>query len=430
MDDQIETAKVKAEEKAKAVTVDILDILDSGRFVSSDKKRKTWQDYVGGMNALGFSFRLNELDDQIEVNGKMLTDGDEKEIYGKLHEINLPNNVLADQSMTISARENRFHPVKNYLEALEWNGKDNIQELCCYLQDSHDLINYRDGSQRSMIHVGLLRWLVGACAKVYEPSRAFNPVLILDGEEGKGKSYFVEWLCSGLPDLYYEGEVKPGSNDHLGYLATKWIWEISEFGSTITHSNKESLKEFLTKKHVTWRPAYAHHALRKPALSSWIGTVNFDGSLLTDATGNRRFVPVEILDINRGYEKDIEVDQIWAQAYRLYRSGEPWVMTPEEKEEKQKITESYQSENTLEDHISQNFTLEPKNRQTHMLTIDIQDRLKKTANLDDFDVTSQKLSSVLTKLKIKRGRFGAGKLRGWFGVSPKDDLQIFTQKRL
>jgi predicted P-loop ATPase len=412
-----------ATEKQTRPNRDDLDARDAG----NGKNRKTWIDYIGAANSLGYNFALNDLDDAIEINGERKTKITESTILAHLHELNLPSVPLAKIAMDTEAARNRYHPIKKYLESLIWNGEDNIQKLCGYFVDTHDKITYLDGSQRSMFHVGLLRWLVGAIAKIYDPINAFNPVLILDGKQEKGKSYFVRWLCSDLPQYYFEGAIRPDQKDYLGYLATKFVWEVSEMASTINRSDKESLKDFISKREVTWRPSHEPYSLRKPALASMIGTVNFDGSLLNDPTGNRRFVPVEIVSIDRDYKDDLQIKQIWAQAYSLYRNGEPWVMCEEERREKLKITENYETENIYTSYILKWFTIEPGNEKIFMFTADIADRIKTFASLKlEDEALQKKIAESLRSLNLVRRQKGTNRLRAWLGIAPNDRKIIDT----
>ncbi|MCB0082253.1 MAG: hypothetical protein KDE47_15030, partial [Caldilineaceae bacterium] len=193
----------------------------------------TWTDYVQTAKELDYSFRLNVLDDSLEVNGQRITDVAEAEILSRLHAQGLRNTDVARRAFLTDGGRNRYHPVKDYLESLKWDGNDHIAQLCAHFTDSHEPIIYADGGQRTALHAFHRRWFIGAVGKVYNPSECQNPMLILDGDQGRGKSYYVKWLCSPLAHLHFEGAIRPDDKDFLLYLTTRWLWEVGELGATM-----------------------------------------------------------------------------------------------------------------------------------------------------------------------------------------------------
>ncbi len=135
----------------------------------------TWTDYVQAAKELGYSFRLNELDDSVEVNGRRMDDVTEAELLSRLHTKGLKSADVARRAFITDAAQNRYHPIKQYLESLEWDGNDHIAALARYFTDAHDPILYANGTQRRVIHTWLHRWIIGAVAKIYRcPKRHDN----------------------------------------------------------------------------------------------------------------------------------------------------------------------------------------------------------------------------------------------------------------
>ncbi|MBX2997781.1 MAG: bifunctional DNA primase/polymerase [Caldilineaceae bacterium] len=381
----------------------------------------TWTDYVRAAERLGYSFRLNDLADTVEVNGERMTDVTESVILSKLHAQNLKSADVARRAFTTAAAQRRYHPVKEYLEGLTWDGLDHIGALALHFQDAHAPILYSDGTQRAVFHAFLRRWLVGAVGKVYNPSKVQNPMLILDGGQGRGKSYFAKWLCP-LPELHFEGPIKPDDKDYLGYLTTRWIWEVSELGATMRKSDREALKAFITQQDATFRPAYGRHALVKPALASFIGTVNFDGALLSDPTGHRRFWPVTIESIDWGYSTAVDVNQVWAQAFALYQGGEAWQLSAEERAVHAQIVEFYEVEDILAGYVQEHFVIDPENETLFTYTTDIITVLRSPTGADlkgSEKTLSMQLSSTLNRLglaRAKRRANGSAPRWGYVGI--------------
>lgn len=384
----------------------------------------TWTDYVRTAQALGYTFRLNDLADTIEVNGERMTDVHEAVLLSKLHAIGLRSADVARRAFTTAAAGNRYHPVKEYLEGLKWDGIDHIGNLAGYFSDTHDPITYADGARRTVIHAFLRRWLVGAVGKVYDPKRNQNPMLILDGGQGKGKSYFAKWICP-LEGLHFEGAIRPEDKDYSGYVTTRLVWEVSELGATMRRADREALKEFITKQDATFRPAYGRHALVKPTLASFIGTVNFEGALLSDPTGNRRFWPVTLTGLNWNYSRDIDVNQVWAHAYALYRMGETGQLCPEERAVHGEIVQTYEAEDILAGFVLDHFRVEPDNTTFWTPTTEIISILRSPTGADlkgSERALSMQLSSTLTSLGLvrTRRRDGAGNPRwGYVGIARK-----------
>lgn len=205
---------------------------------------------------------------------------------------------------------NSFHPLKNYFSALSKREKPTaIKKLCSYFKDRYKLFT-----------PFFIDWLIGAVKRIYEPSQ--NPMLILDGRQGLGKSEFVRWLTpSFLRSYHYEGAINPQSKDFLYLLATKWIWEVAELEATTRRADREALKSFITLETVTIRKPYDRYPIKKRAVASFIGTINGATPFLNDPTGYRRFRIVPLKEINWDYSKEVNVNDIWAEAFYLYKEG-------------------------------------------------------------------------------------------------------------
>ncbi|MBI3960244.1 MAG: bifunctional DNA primase/polymerase [Chloroflexi bacterium] len=381
---------------------------------------KTWTDYVEAAAALGYTFRLNDLNDTLEVNGERLTDVHDATLLSLLHAQGLRNADVARRAFKTEAAKRRFHPVKEYLAGLKWDGQEQIGKLAGYFTDGHDPITYHDGTERTAFHAFLRRWLVGAVAKVYDPMNAQNPMLIVDGMQGSGKSWFAKWICP-LPGFQYKGPIRPDDKDYSARLTTHWIWEVSELGATLRKADREALKAFITQQDYTYRPVYGRMDLVKPALASFIGTVNFEGALLADPTGHRRFWPVKLTRLDWGYSRAVDVNQLWAQAFALYRGGEAWRLTPEERAAHAAIVETYEVEDVLAGYIQEYFQIEPDNGNLYTHTTAIIDTLRTFAGMKGNDKSlAMQLSTSLTGLglrKEKRRDVGGNLRWGYAGIT-------------
>lgn len=322
--------------------------------VSADAKR------------LGFDFRINDLDDSIEIfyegQWQRLTDillaiirTDLRELnYGKKGKGGIDPAVEALKKL---AHKQRYNPIKAYFEGLKGKyqphpgGEYVIPGFAKYF-----------GNPDRMFGIWLFKWMVGTIAKAFKGER--NPMLVLVGSQGLGKSWFARWICPVNPDYHFiEASIKPDNKDDILRLADVLVWEVAELGATTKRADVESLKAFITRRFIRVRPPHGRNTIEKPVLCSFIGSVNKDGAgFLNDPTGSTRFLTCEIDRIDHDYSK-INVDLLWAEAYWYYKNvPDSWKLTPEEKVIQQALNEQYEQVNELEEVIKDafEFTGNPK----------------------------------------------------------------------
>jgi predicted P-loop ATPase len=308
------------------------------------------------LEALGWTFRLNLCDETIEVNGHPLGDIIKAEIRVALRDIGLHKKIAAAEDAYYAlAKRNSYHPVRDYLDSLKWDGEDHITALASHFASNDPKIEYQDGTKLALFHVYLYRWLIAAVAKIYTGSQ--NAMLVLDGGQGLGKSTFAHYLCP-LPGYFIEGPINPSDKDNDVRLMSQWVWEVSELDATTRKADQSALKSFITKEVVTVRKSYGHHDLKKMAMASMIGTINNTSGFLADESGSRRFMTCKLIHIDRKYQK-IDINQVWAQAVQLYRDGETGRLLGEEAAMQAKINERYQVETVLTDWLDRAFAFDP-----------------------------------------------------------------------
>jgi len=373
--------------------------------------RKTLSERIDeDLEEWGFRLALCDLDDTIEVNGERLDDKIDAKIrmvarnhgYGGK---GIPLSALADQ-MRVNAMQHSYNPVKQYLSGLEWDGRNHFAEFAAHFSDKHTPITYADGRKEPVVKAWLWRWMIGAVAKVFAAGaiRAQNPMLVLSGAQNMGKSTLAAWLCP-IPELFLESSINPDSSDHLRYLVTKWIWEVSELGATTRRSDREALKAFLTRQEATFRKPYDHHPVIKPALASFIGTVNpMNNGFLDDPTGSRRFLVVDLAGIDHGYADRIDRDQLWAQVLAAYQlNPQAWRLAPEEQAQTDTINAENEVERPYEGLVVRLFDIDPTHGDWWMPTHEIADAIK-TYGEANFDETRHHgvLGTTLRGLGLER----------------------------
>jgi len=366
-------------------------------------------DYVSALEGLGYRFRMNTTNDVVEVNNEPMSDALRSKIRCQLRDLNYRHVNVAEDAWIAHAYDNSYHPVQEFLDGLTWDGEDHIGLLADHFAD-------RDG----FFGVFFRRWAIGAVARAYEPRSCQNRMFILDGEQGIGKSYLVRWLASPLerPELFIEGPINPEDKDDYIRLITAWIWEVSELGSTTRRADREALKYFLSQQQVTVRKPYGHYDLIKPALASFIGTVNNNAGFLDDPTGYRRFMGVRLTRIDWAYDDILDPAQVWAQAKALYDAGKPWELNDTEADMARHAIESFEVEDPLLDLLQRHYEItgEPGD---FVATVDVRD----TLNVNGWRLNSPKgevmaISSTMKQLGLEGSRrtVNGKQERGYAGV--------------
>lgn len=382
---------------------------------------------------------MNDMDDSIWNGDKKMTDADFAVLRTRAHDDDYGQrrlmSALGDAAVTVAAG-NRRHPVREYLNGLEWDGQDHIGKLSTYFKVNHPPIVYGDGTQRDVLDAFLRRWLVGAVAKIFgDPAAArSNFMIVLAGGQDIGKSHFSEWLCPVSKDYYLEKSINPDSKDVSLMRTNKVVWEVGELGATTRKADVEALKAFITTTVVTERKAYGHVETEKPAIASYIGTVNPDGSgFLSDSTGNRRFAVVEVEDINHAYATEVDIDQVWAQAMAMWRTDpKAYRMNREERAVGASNAEKHMSPDVYGDMIASVFDFDPDRPDWRVSATQVLHILRTFAGLSHGSEIAQGREvskSLKTHWGIEGKRSGGGTL--YVGMKPKDrilrDLDVGMQ---
>jgi len=314
-------------------------------------------DYITAMVANGIKLRLNTMSDRVEVRGEPVTDIGESVIINRLFDCDLHGEAKMRRAMHEAANRNKYHPVRVYLDSLVWDGKDHFAALMGKLETSSP-----------MADVFFKKWLIGAIAKVLNGEQNF--MLVLVAAQGIGKSRLARWFAP-LQRLFYEGAIRPDDKDSLLRLLNNWIWEVAELDATTRKSDRSSLKHIVSAKMVKIRVPYGRYDIEKPAAASFIGTVNPDGTgFLNDPSGNRRFAIVELDGIDWSYT-DIDIAQLWAQVYAMYKAGEAWELTPDEQTAQNETNERHTTRAFIEDVLDANFVFDPEDTKSFFTTNDL-----------------------------------------------------------
>lgn len=220
--------------------------------------------------------------------------------------------ATVQDAVQLCAEQDRFHPVRDYLGSLVWDGEKRVYGwLGKYLG-----VEGNDYSDK----IGEL-FLIALVARQFKPGCKADYMLILEGPQGAMKSSACralagEWFSDNLPDLSRGDPVRLSM-----HLRGKWLIEIAEM-SSFNAAESHTLKEFLTQTEERYTPKYGRNEVQEPRQCLFIGSTN-EGAYLRDATGARRFWPVKVGTILIN-ELIADRGQLLAEAVHLYRSGAQW----------------------------------------------------------------------------------------------------------
>ncbi len=244
------------------------------------------------------------------------------------------SSKIAEDSLDVYIQDAKrsVNPITKYLDGLEtWDGVPRVETL---------FVDYMGAEDTEYARTVTKCILVAAVARAYRPGTKFDNMLILKGEQGIGKSRIIKklaknkWAIDGINDF----------NDNPGQkIQGGWLIEISEL-EAMKKSEVTRCKQFLALDEDTFRKAYGRESETYPRRCVFFGTTN-DENFLTDRTGNRRYwtVPVDISRATKSIWDDLdkEVDQIWAEAVKLYRDGTPIYLSKDMEQKARQIQNEY-----------------------------------------------------------------------------------------
>lgn len=253
-----------------------------------------------------------------------------------------------DDAVALEFERNSFHPIRDYLSSLEWDGQERLDTV---------LIDYFGAEDNLYVRAALRKSMCAAVARVFNPGTKFDLVLTLISEEqGVFKSTFVNKIGKQwFSDTFTTVQGKEAFEQIQG----AWIIEIAEL-SGLKKAEVESIKHFISKKEDMFRPAYGRVVETYKRQCIFFGTTN-NNDFLRDPTGNRRFMPIDVRPefVTKSVRDDLteyEVDQLWAEAYKKWQDGELLYLSDEEERiaraERDKHSETDERTGLIEEYLN------------------------------------------------------------------------------
>lgn len=222
------------------------------------------------------------------------------------------NEVM--EALNLLASRKRFHPLTEWVRGLKW---DRHERLDVELPQAMSL-------EPSGLEAVLVRkWLLSAAARALQPGCKVDTVLVLAGPQGCGKS---RW-CRAIGGAWFtDAKVYVGDDNGVRTMRRNWIIEWAELHAVRRASDVEAVKDFVAHQTDTYRPLYREQVIEVPRHSVFCATTN-EGEFLRDPTGDRRWWPVKVKEIDVAWV-EANREQLIAEAAAAVLAGEKWHLEP------------------------------------------------------------------------------------------------------
>lgn len=324
----------------------------------------------------------------------------------QIHGLNVSVSTAYD-GVRAAAFDRSVHPVRDYLTSLTWDGTPRLDRM---------LIDYFGADDEPYTHIVGRKFMISMVARIFQPGCQVDTMLILEGEQGIGKSTGLRELVAN-PDWYTGTLPSLDSKDAYQQLQGKWLLEVAELDAFSRYESNK-IKAFITTAIDRYRAPYAKTPQDYPRQCVFVGTTN-DDQYLRDPSGGRRFWPVSCKSVDRDALAGNR-DQLWAEAVIAFEAGEQWHLDPADEalaqvEQKARFNEDPWA-NSIDEYVWPNAR------------VTIEDILTTALGFQQKDVDQQKRRRVTDHLKAAgwHRKTSNGK-RYWLRPdSIPSDMQIYV----
>ena len=252
---------------------------------------------------------FNQLADGMEIRGnvpwphpaKFWRDADDAQLicyvdaaYGTFSARNY------DIAVTKAVDDRSYHPIREFFETLPaWDGVERADTL---------LIDYLGAEDTPYVRAVTRKELCAAYCRVYHPGIKFDSMIVLNGDQGIGKSTLIaklggEWYSDSLN--LSDMNDKTAAEKLQGY----WIMEIGELAG-MRKADLDKVKAFISRQDDKYRASFGRRVTPHPRQCVFFGTTNSQNGYLRDITGNRRYWNVKVPGNGKYKPWDMDEDTV------------------------------------------------------------------------------------------------------------------------
>lgn len=242
-----------------------------------------------------------------------------------------------DDALKIAIRRNAFHPIRDYLNSLEWDGVKRLSTIFIDCFGVADTPYAREVGEK---------FFVGAVRRVFIPASKMDYIPVLVSDEGLQKSKFVKRMAKLWGSDTFS--TWNGGKDAYEQLRGAWLVEIAELNGVQTRSSN-TRKAFITKGSDRYRQAYGEFVKTFKRQCVFIASSNDVVFLDDPSEGGRRWWGMmcnpESITIDVGSPEFLDmVDLYWAEAVHYYRAGVLPMLSRESENEARVLREVHKNE--------------------------------------------------------------------------------------
>jgi len=216
----------------------------------------------------------------------------------------------------------RFNPILDYIQSLEgiWKGESHIDLLCSHLI-ARDFGDMEEDYYQDRVKRLLKKWMAASIACSLGIRQNDAMIGFVHAEEGIGKTYLLEFITPKPLKSYY---IKSDKDDRFFNITSAFTKNfIVNFDECvgITNSTAPTLKKTLSCIDMTISNTFTRSVQRVANGAFTSNHTQELGGFLTPQMGTRRFATIELQEIKQGYSKEVDVDQLWAEAFVLFKNA-------------------------------------------------------------------------------------------------------------
>lgn len=277
-----------------------------------------------------YGLKKNLITRNVEMNGKPINDDDINTLFVDCKSVFDKATKDLVCSVIFSNKTEQYNPILEFFNNPEKEVNTDYPNLNLLLDSIQtDTENYRKW---------VTKWLVSVVASAHG---TYSPlVLVFSGSrQGSGKTHFMRYLLpKKLRYLFAESDMDNGKDDEI-LMTKKLIILDDEYGGKSKREEKK-LKKITAKEFINVREPYGRVTVDLRRLAVFCGTSN-DNQILSDPTGNRRVLPINIISLDHGKYNSCDKEALWHELNHLYKSGYDFTVLKSEIEELAQNTEMF-----------------------------------------------------------------------------------------